>query len=232
MDRGGRLVGLYASKNHGQQLALDRTSPAALYLLSARGVSGSVVSLYVLYDGTDFDAEPVEVRPDKPPTGLRRAKAEDLVLLDANALLGASGTKPQPSAVAQLAAAFFSDLEIRKWAGVVDSEQIDERVAGFVARVGGTTENKEDQASRIAMIWHLDSSKKAIAMTFETLHLEAKAEVALHALESPGVAQLLTKHFSQSARDDSWRKKFNVHIPLSSSAVDALPKTTDTSRSP
>lgn len=224
----GRPVGLFAAKDNGQRLDLDKTSEGAIYSLAARGVSGSVVSLYVLYDGTDFDAKPVEVRPEPPQNGLRRAKAKDLVLLDAKTLLDSTSTLNEKG-VPALAAAFFSDLEVRKWAGMVGSEEIAARVAGFVARVGGTTEKEEDQANRIAMIWHPESTK-AIANTFETLHIDAKPDVAMNALKSPRVGQLLKKHFTTEHPEDSWLEKFNVRAPLSPSAIEAFTKTVSTSR--
>jgi hypothetical protein len=217
----GRPVGLYAAKDKGQRLDVDKTSPSAIYSLAARGISGSVVSLYVLYDDTDFDAEPVEVHPEPPKGGLRRAKAKDLVLLDAKTLLSGTSITSKGKGVPVLAASFFSDLEVRKWAGVVNAEDIAERVAGFVARVGGTTEKVEDQISRIALIWGPESTE-AVAKTFGILHLHAKADVAMTALKSPRVGQLLKEHFSTEGAGDSWLKRFNVRVPLSPSTVKAF----------
>lgn len=214
----GRRVGLYAAKTKGQQLDLDKTSDGAIYSLAARGVSGNVVSLYVLYDETDFDAEPVEIHPDPPQNGLRRAKAKPLVLLDAKTLLDATSTTSKQKNVPILAAAFFSDLEIRKWAGVAGSEEVAARVAGFVARVGGTTENVEDQAGRIAMIRNPESTK-ALTKTFEILHIDAKPDVAMSVLKNPRVGQLLKEHFTTEHPKDAWLEKFNVRVPLSPSAI-------------
>lgn len=224
----GRPVGLFAAKDKGQRLDVDKTSQTAIYSLAARGVSSSVVSLYVLYDGTDFDAKPVEVRPEPPQHGLRRAKAEDLVLLDPKTLLGATPTTANEN-VPLLAAAFFSDLEVRKWAGVADSEEVAVRVAGFVARVGGTTEKAEDQASRIAMIWAPESAKE-IAKTFGTLHIEAGPEAAMSALKSPRVGQLLNEHFTTERQGDPLLQKFNVRVPLSPSSIEAFTNAIRTSR--